>query len=113
MPCQLLELRTAAVSESLSGTVEGHSRSNQPMINCLQPLVRLRVAKLAAALGDNLGTSERKPRAVNENDSRISVEKLVARDGIEPPTLRFSVAERGSFREFQEVTCGRVTTCRT
>ena len=50
------------------------------------------VAKLAAALGDKMGTIERKPRAVNEDDPRISVENVVARDGIEPPTLRFSVA---------------------
>ena len=50
------------------------------------------VAKLASALRDNVGTIERTPIAVSDRDSRIPVEKLVARDGIEPPTLRFSVA---------------------
>ena len=50
------------------------------------------VAKLAASLGDKKGTIEHKPLVVNDRDSRISVENVVARDGIEPPTLRFSVA---------------------
>jgi integrase len=49
------------------------------------------VAKLAA-LRDKMGTIEREQRAVNDRDSRITVENVVARDGIEPPTLRFSVA---------------------
>ena len=49
------------------------------------------VAKLAA-LGDKMGTIEREPVAVNDRDSRITVGKLVAREGIEPPTLQFSVA---------------------
>ena len=49
------------------------------------------VAKLAA-LGDKMGTIERERLAVNDRDSRITVENVVARDGIEPPTLRFSVA---------------------
>jgi integrase len=49
------------------------------------------VAKLAA-LGDKKGTFERKPIAVNDRDSQILEGNVVARDGIEPPTLRFSVA---------------------
>jgi integrase len=49
------------------------------------------VAKLAA-LGDKMGTTEPERLTVNEGDSRITVGNMVARDGIEPPTLRFSVA---------------------
>jgi integrase len=49
------------------------------------------VAKLAA-LGDSLGTIERRSIAVNDRDSQILEGKLVAREGIEPPTLQFSVA---------------------
>ena len=50
------------------------------------------VAKLAASLGDKKGTIERELLIVNDRDSRIIEGNLVARDGIEPPTLRFSVA---------------------
>jgi hypothetical protein len=50
------------------------------------------VAKLAVSLGENLGTTERKRLAVDDRDSRTVEGNLVARDGIEPPTLRFSVA---------------------
>ena len=50
------------------------------------------VAKLAA-LGDKMGTIERERLAVSDLDSRIVEEGfVVAREGIEPPTLRFSVA---------------------
>ena len=49
------------------------------------------VAKLAA-LGDKKGTIEREPIAINDRDSRILEGIVVAREGIEPPTLRFSVA---------------------
>jgi integrase len=49
------------------------------------------VAKLAA-LGDKKGTIERDRIAVNDRDSQILAGNVVARDGIEPPTLRFSVA---------------------
>jgi integrase len=49
------------------------------------------VAKLAA-LGDKIGTIERERLVVNDRDSRIVEGNLVAREGIEPPTLRFSVA---------------------
>ena len=49
------------------------------------------VAKLAA-LGDNLGTIGPQRIAVNDREARIPLENVVARDGIEPPTLRFSVA---------------------
>jgi hypothetical protein len=49
------------------------------------------VAKLAA-FGDKIGTIERERLAVNDRESRILEGIVVARDGIEPPTLRFSVA---------------------
>ena len=49
------------------------------------------VAKLAT-LGDKKGTIESKPLAVNDRNSQIVEGNVVARDGIEPPTLRFSVA---------------------
>ena len=49
------------------------------------------VAKLAA-LGDKKGTIECEGVAVNDRDLQISVGNVVAREGIEPPTLRFSVA---------------------
>ena len=58
----------------------------------LQADLRAGVAKLAASLRDKMGTIERKRLAVNDSDSEILAGKLVARDGIEPPTLRFSVA---------------------
>ena len=45
-----------------------------------------------AALGDKKGTIELERAAVNDRDSRILDGIVVAREGIEPPTLRFSVA---------------------
>ena len=50
------------------------------------------VEKLAKLVGTISGTVRPKPIAVNESDSSFLAENDVARDGIEPPTLRFSVA---------------------
>jgi hypothetical protein len=50
------------------------------------------VAKLAQLGGDSFGDNRENPIAVNDRDSRILEGNVVAREGIEPPTLRFSVA---------------------
>lgn len=50
------------------------------------------VAKLANLTGIISGINDRLPRAVNDDDPQIVEGNVVARDGIEPPTLRFSVA---------------------
>jgi len=50
------------------------------------------VAKLALLGGYNFGHNCENAVAVNDRDSEFLAGNMVARDGIEPPTLRFSVA---------------------
>jgi len=49
------------------------------------------VEKLARLAGTISGTIERKPLAVNEATERFPVGNVVAKEGIEPPTPRFSI----------------------